>query len=307
LDNFIIKEITLCPKKLFQETGVSVNTAIIHLVNKRPKDFSEVLFNDCRNNDLGDYKGKIFKTKQKEILSFPDHVFNFNGGSKLLKSIVRFDKMINYLDGGLGMHTTDNKRFLAVVDYDGQKFASNGIEQFVSFKNVDGQKWKFYHKKGGDNKYYLPAEFALRWDEESRNFYNMPKNYDLTQQRQGFIISGVSSVLSARLSTPGALWESNKAMCFFSKNPRRLPTEFFVGILNSRIYSDIVKLLNHTNSIQIRDIKKIPMPDFKQDDVKRITEISKEIIKFKKQDLKYNFDPQQQEIDKIVLSYFNRV
>jgi hypothetical protein len=49
------------------------------------------------------------------------------------------------------------------------------------------------------------------------------------------------------------------------------------------------------------------MPDFKQDDVKRITEISKEIIKFKKQDLKYNFDPQQQEIDKIVLSYFNRV
>ncbi|HPD19179.1 MAG TPA: tetratricopeptide repeat protein, partial [Candidatus Goldiibacteriota bacterium] len=49
--------------------------------------------------------------------------------------------------------------------------------------------------------------------------YKMPKNYNLNDERQGFLISGVCSTLSARLATIGALWESNKAMCFFPKEP----------------------------------------------------------------------------------------
>ena len=38
--------------------------------------------------------------------------------------------MVNYLDGGLGMHTTDNNKFLAIADYNGIQHAkNNGIDQ----------------------------------------------------------------------------------------------------------------------------------------------------------------------------------
>src|SRR3990167_8760227 len=92
----------------------------------------------------------------------------------------------------------------------------------------------------------------------------MPKNFNLNDSRQGFLISGVCSTLSTRLATKGALWESNKAMCFFPKDPVKYPPEFFVGILNGDLYNKIIKILNHTNSIQIRDIKKLPLFNYKK-------------------------------------------
>ena len=306
LKNYTINEITLCSKKLFKDSGALVNTSIIYLTNKKATDKHAVIFNDCRENEVDDYNGKKYQTIQKNILSYPDYVFDFNGGAKLLGKINEFKKMVNYLDGGLGMHTTDNHKFLAIADYNGIQYAkNNGIERKINIKDIDDKKWKFYHKKGGNNKYYLPAEYAIKWDKESVANYKMPSNYNLNDNRQGFIISGICSNLTARLSTVGALWESNKAMCFFPKDLKKYPSEFFVGVLNSDVYNKMIKLLNHTNSMQVRDIKKMPMPDFKDKDIKTITEISKNIIKNLKHNLDYNFDQEQKQIDKVVSVYFN--
>lgn len=306
LKNYTINEITLCPKKLFKDSGALVNTSIIYLTNKKLDENHEIVFNDCRENDVDNYDGKKYRTRQKNILLYPDCVFDFNGGAKLLGKINEFKKMVNYLDGGLGMHTTDNNKFLAIADYNGIKYVkNNGIVMEVPIRDIDGKKWKFYHKKGGNNKYYLPAEYAIKWDKESVINYKMPNNFNIDDSRKGFIISGICSNLTARVSTVGALWESNKAMCFFPKDPQNYPPEFFIGILNSDIYNKMVKLLNHTNSIQIRDIKKLPLPDLKTKDVKTITEISKNIIKNFKKDLNYCFEQQQRQINEIVSAYFN--
>jgi len=306
LKNYTINEITLCSKKLFKDSGALVNTSIIFITNKKATEEHAVIFNDCRENDVDDYNGKKYKTIQKNILFYPDHVFDFNGGAKLLGKINEFKKMVDYLDGGLGMHTTDNHKFLAIADYNGIQYAkNNGIKEWINIKNIDGKKWKFYHKKGGNNKYYLPAEYAIKWDKESVSNYKMPSHYNLNDDRQGFIISGICSNLTSRLSTVGALWESNKAMCFFPKNPKKYPPEFFVGVLNSDVYNKMVKLLNHTNSIQIRDIKKLPMPNFTDKDIKAIVEISKNIIKNLNHNFNYNFNKDQEQINKIVEAYFN--
>lgn len=306
LKNYTINEITLCPKKLFKDNGVIVNTSVIYLTNKKVDDEHVIIFNDCRENEINDYNGKKYQTKQKNILSYPDYVFDFNGGAKLLGKINEFKKMVEYLEGGLGMHTTDNNKFLSIINYNGTKYAkNNSVNTEVLVNDIDGKKWKFYHKKGGNNKYYLPAEYAIRWDRESITNYKMPSRFDINVNREGFIVSGICSNLTARLSTISALWESNKAMCFFPKDPQKYPPEFFIGVLNSDIYNKMIKLLNHTNSIQIRDIKKMPMPDFEEQDVKIISEISKNIIKNLKNNLDYDFKYDQNRIDKIVSPYFN--
>jgi len=66
----------------------------------------------------------------------------------------------------------------------------------------------------------------------------------------------------------------------------------------------MIKLLNHTNSLQIRDIKKLPMPDFKENDVKTIVEIASSIIKKIENNLEYNFESDQRQINQIVERYF---
>ena len=119
------------------------------------------------------------------------------------------------------------------------------------------------------------------------------------------LISGVCSTLSTRLATKGALWESNKAMCFFPKDPVKYPPEFFVGILNGDLYNKIIKILNHTNSIQIRDIKKLPLFNFKKEDIQEISQIVRNIIKQKKSNLDYDFSLEQKKINQIVNSYIS--
>jgi len=92
-------------------------------------------------------------------------------------------------------------------------------------------------------------------------------------------------------------------MCFFPKEPDKYPPEFFVGVLNSEAYNKIIRFLNHTNSIQIRDIKKLPFFDFNNENIEQITKIVKNIIKQKKNNLDYNFSFEQKQIDQIVNKY----
>jgi hypothetical protein len=116
----------------------------------------------------------------------------------------------------------------------------------------------------------MPTEHCIKWDSSSVLKYKIPKTTDVEGNAQGIIISGISSELSARLATPGALWESNKAFCFFPKDPKSFPPEFFIGLLNSKLYNSIARLLNHTVSLQIRDIKKLPFFCFSDPDINKI-------------------------------------
>jgi len=302
LENYTIEEITLCSKDLFKDTGALVNTCVIYLKKRKPNEDDYVVFNDCKHNKIGNYIGEKRKIKQKEMLTYPDFIFGFNGNVELLKKMIKLKKITEVLDGGLGMHTTDNNRYLGIVDYNGKTYANNGLSK-VSIDKIDGKLWKFYHKKGGNHKYYMPVEHCIKWDKESVSHYKIPKIININEKRQGFIISGVSSKLSVRLATKKALWESNKAFCFFSKHPTEYPPEFFIGILNSKIYNDIAKLLNHTVSLQIRDLKKLPLFPFIRKDIKDITDITKKIISSLKINLDYDFSKEQKKIDIIVDRY----
>jgi phospholipid N-methyltransferase len=303
LQNFIIKEITLCPLNLFKSSGALVKTCIISLENIKPNKNNCISFNDCRENEIGNYKGKKYKVNQLKLLSYPDFIFDFNGKSKLIEKIQKSKKMIDFLGGGLGMHTTDNKKYLAVIDYNGTRYGKNGVKNVISINRIDNRNWKFYHKKGGNKKYYFPVEFAIKSDENSLKKYKGYKNQIPFLNKQGFLISGISSCLSARLSKKGALWESNKAMCFFSKYPQKYPNEFFIGLLNSNIYNEIAKLFNHTNSLQIRDIKKLPFFDFSKKDVKEISKLTKEIISELKENIDFDFSEKQKKINLLVGKY----
>jgi len=303
LENYHIENITLCPSKLFKELGAMVNTCIIHIINKKPSNESIITINDCRENKIGDYVGKIIKIKQLKFLDYPDYVFDFNGGGKILDKLNKQKKLIEFLDGGLGMHTTDNKKYLAVIDYDGERYGNGGITNIMPYKEIDGVNWCYYHKKGGDAKYYSPVEYAIKWDKKSQSHYKSLNNLLKFKDRQGFIVSGISSTLSARKAKKGAFWESNKAMVFFPKEPQKYPPEFFIGILNSDIYNKIIKLLNHTSSIQIRDIKKLPFYDFSTNDVNLIAKTVSGIITKLEKNLSYDFIKEQDKINTIVNNY----
>jgi len=155
LKNFVIKNITLCPHNLFKDTGALVNTCIINLANRKPSNNDDIIFNDCRNLEIGNYDGKKHSIKQNRIFDYPDYVFDFNGNEELIEKIKKVGKLVDVVDGGLGMHTTNNEKFLGIVDYESVRYAKNGVRKIVPIYEVNKSGWKFYHKKGGDTKYCI--------------------------------------------------------------------------------------------------------------------------------------------------------
>ena len=303
LENFSIKEITLCQKNLFE--WATVSTCIIIIENKKPTKESKYIINDCRNNPVWQYNWIINENPQIDTLNNPDYIFDINNNPSFLKMVNNNDKMIHYLNWGLWMHTKNNEKYLSIVDYNWINYTKKKtITSFIPNKDVDGKKRIYYHKQGGWFKYYLPAEYAVKWDKESLSNYVIPKNALWLKNKQWFIISWVCSNLSARLSTPWAMRESNKAMCFFPKDSK-YPCEYFIWLLNSSSYARLMKTLNHTNSIQIRDIYKLPMIHLKKEDKTELINIVKLIINNMKKNLTFDYNEYQNKIDKIVENYFN--
>jgi hypothetical protein len=193
---------------------------------------------------------------------------------------------MEFLTGGLGMHTGNNDKFI--------KKNEGNLEK----------GYRYYHKKGGNVKFYAPVENVLKWTKHIRSkYYDCMSNIKKNEGKKGFIISGISSELAAREMQEGAAWESNKAMGFFPKDPKKYPVEFFIGILNTPIYNKIMKMFNHTNSIQIRDIEKIPMFPFEDEDIEKISLLSRFIIEKLKVNMSYNYKSELIKINQIVKKY----
>lgn len=302
LENFCVKEITLCQKSLFE--WATVSTCIIIIENNKPTDDSKFIINNCRCTPIWQYDWIINKCSQRDTLGNPDHVFDINNNPSLLKMANSTDKMVDYLEWWLWMHTKDNNKYLSVVDYDGVNYAKKKtILNIVSSKEIDGKNWMFYHKQWWWFKYYLPAEYAVKRDDESVSNYVIPKNALWLKDKQWFIISWVCSSLSARLSTPWAMWESNKAMCFFPQVVD-YPCEYFIWLLNSSHYANLMRTFNHTNSIQIRDIYKLPMIHLNEEDKDELIKYVKLIIESMKTNLEFDYSEYQEKIDRIVEKYF---
>lgn len=288
LENFTIESITLCPPNLFREMGVSVATSIITIVNRRASSDYAVKINDCRENAVGDYAGEVFEVPQAEFARDPDYIFNhFAKVRGVLDKVAKLPKLIDYLDGGLGMHTTNNAKFIYSIVYGEKATGKSRVMRYlknkVALEDLDSSDWRVYHKRGGHLTYFERPAYAIRWDAKSRaNYKGYHERMEDLAERPGFVISGIATYLSARMMERGALWESNKAMCFFPKQPKKYPPEFFVGILNTSYYRELAKAFNHTSSLQVRDIRKLPMLDFSPVEIKEIANLVREIVKAKK-------------------------
>lgn len=275
-----IESVTLLPSTVFHDA--SVNTAIVSLRKSTPASTHQVKFFDLRTRAPGDYHSTpSARVDQSELAANHASVFAFDPRERAaLVSVGRGPRLLDLVDGGLGMYTKDNRRFLGRIDYGA---GASGTLPAVPLAAVDGTAWVPYHKRGGVSRWWAPAEHCVRWDEASRRGYGMPGTALAGRDaagnpRPGFIVSGVSSRLSARLITPGAMWESNKAFGFFPKDPSVWPPEFFVAILNSQWYDRLANSLNHTVSLQIRDLKALPLLPFTPSERKQLAVLARRAI-----------------------------
>lgn len=264
-----LTSITLLPTDTFP--GAAVRTAIVDLTKQRPSRGHRVRFVDARRT--GNFTGTpetTFDVPQFELAANPGAVLAFAPAQReVLTAMASCPPLVSICDGGLGMWTRDNASYLAVTDWGDQapSLTPRVGQPVVPAADIDGTAWRHYHKRGGTRRWWGPAEHCVRWDERSRSAYALPATAQAGETtdgttRPGVIVSGVSTRLSARLLTPGAMWESNKAFGLFPRDLGQHPVEFLCAVLNSRWYDTAANALNHTVSLQWRDLSALPLLPF---------------------------------------------
>lgn len=300
-----IDGITLLPADTFPDA--TVNTAVLVITNSRPAIDHKVALVDARTVSTSQVATiAAVHVAQSVLRDAPGHVLTFDQpGRRCLELVTRFPAVIDHLDGGLGMFTTDNVRHLAVVTDNGVPRAPvKPGQRTIDANHVDGKTWRYYHKRGGENRWWKPAEHAVAWDAASRAQYTIPAHLtQITSTRAGIAVSGVAARLSARMFTTGAAWESNKVFGLFPKDPTAYPPEFFLALFNSATYADIAHALNHTVSLQVRDLRSFPMPQLTADQVARLAALGAAAVSWARAGGEGE-PPQQADIDSLVAAGF---
>jgi len=320
LNNCIIKEILLAPKNLFSDQKVSTNPVIIILtkcsgnknIGKRERNLMRIV---PRINSEEDYLKPpiINEIPQYKYYSLPFTIFYVDIEDKVIELFEKAPTLENYLKGYIGMHTHNNRKFIAAIDgtelaklfeRKNKKHISQETKlKIISEEEFNTEKWKPYLKRGGGDQYYRPMMEALNWDDKAISIYDIPKNVPFEQE--GIAISGISSRLAARYMPKGCYWDSNKAIGFIVTN-KSVSIFYMLGLLNSSFYNYLAKgIINNTNSIQITGIHALPIIQPDKEIKNAVEKLVNNIIENLKNNLKYDYTSVQKHIDNIIYKFYD--
>jgi len=319
LNNCIINEILLAPTNLFGKQNVSTYPAIIFLTKRSVDSNEQVRDNNLmsiisriKNEDEYWKPQVVNEIKQRRYKSLPFNIFFFEVEDQIIDLFENAPKLDNFIKGYIGMHTHNNKKYIAAIE--GTELADIfrkknyiKIKQNEKFKIVLGsdlktERWKPYLKRGGGDQYYRPIMEALDWDEKSIPVYDIPNNVPF--EKEGVVISGISSRLAARYMPIGCYWDSNKAIGFIAKD-KSISIEYFLGLLNSSLYNYLSKgIINNTNSIQISGIHSLPFIKPNKETQEEVEVLVNQIIENKRKNLGYDYTCEQKSINDIIFNFY---
>ncbi|MGL5125905.1 MAG: BREX-1 system adenine-specific DNA-methyltransferase PglX, partial [Fusobacteriaceae bacterium] len=165
-------------------------------------------------------------------------------------------------EGKQGLATADNDRFLRMwseVDIKKSKMDCQNKDEALE----SGKKWFPYNKGGEKRKWYGNQEYLVNWENdgnEIRNFFDAkgklrsrPQNTEFYFRESiswGLITSAGSSF---RYFPKGFIYDVGGMSYFTNKNVFNT-----LGILNTKIYNDLTKIINPTINLQIGDVVSLP-------------------------------------------------
>ena len=318
LENYRLREILLPPRNLFSQQGVNNSPCIIVIEKSNPGSSHEVAFTDRLKNEQEYYNPpRVSHLPQRNFLKIDGYPISLGADSFAAGLFSSLPSIGEVMEGHIGLHTHDNRRFIAAVQGTklSERFSRQGrmviprrfIRQgrtVIPRRFITGKgQWRPYLKKGGEERYYREIEEAVDWSPEAIAQYDIPSGGDLFL-REGIIISGVSRRLAARYMPPGCLWDSNKAIGFVAKDSD-ISLWYLLGLFNSRLYNFLAKgILNTTNSLQIGDIRRLSFKYPSRQQKSAVERMVKRIVKKLKKNPGYDYSQEQEQIDEVIFELY---
>ena len=221
--------------------------------------------NKITENIESNEKGNLikFQAKQKDFEKIPGSPIAYWVSDKVREIFEKNQKLGDIGEAKQGLATADNNRFLRLwneVNYNKIGYNMSNSQEALESK----KKWFPYNKGGEFRKWYGNQEYLVNWENdgyEIKNFKNAvvrnPSYYFKESISWGLITSAGSSF---RYFPKGFVYDVSGMSYFLEKNQFN-----YLGILNTKIYSDLTKIINPTINLQIGDILVLPATEIKNE------------------------------------------
>ena len=225
-----------------------------------------------------------FQAKQKDFEKIPGSAIAYWVSDKIREIFKKNQKLGDIGEAKQGLATADNNKFLRLwneVNYSRIGYNMSNSQEALESK----KKWFPYNKGGEFRKWYGNQEYLVNWENdgyEIKNFYDekgklrsRPQNteYYFKESISWGLITSTGS--SFRYFPKGFVYDVSGMSYFLEKNQFN-----YLGILNTKIYSDLTKIINPTINLQIGDILVLPATEIKNEKfnilVQQNIDISKE-------------------------------
>lgn len=221
--------------------------------------------------------GWRYHVNQKEFEKIQGSPIAYWVSDKIREAFEKNKKLGDIGEAKQGLATADNNRFLRLwneVSYNKIGFGmSNSAEALESMK-----KWFPYNKGGEKRKWYGNQEYLVNWENdgyEIKNFKNAvirnPSYYFRNSISWGLITSAGSSF---RYYPNGFIYDVG-GMSYFAENN----IFNYLGMLNTKIYEGLTKIINPTINLQIGDVIALPSVEIKNNQVSILVQQNIDIAK----------------------------
>ncbi|MDD4493589.1 MAG: BREX-1 system adenine-specific DNA-methyltransferase PglX [Eubacteriales bacterium] len=169
-----------------------------------------------------------------------------------------------------------SERFISIFDnYDiysisvsaSQNVTGNNAKYLRFFWEVENNKinknikWIFYAKGGGFRKWYGNMIDVIDWTPSSREIYRtghasqiVPENYWYKKGITWGLIT--SNIPSFRLLPVDSTFDKGGSSIFITDDKKY---NYILGLLNSKVFLNVVKIFNPTLNFQVKDIRSMPV------------------------------------------------
>lgn len=295
VENCLIHEITLAPRRLFHQHDADVRTAILILEKCTGMDKSDVRASHGmklvdRLTDEAEYlnppKSKIQLIAQKAFIDMDQHNFFINVPEPIIDIILTAEKQLgDVVEGGTGISTGHDARFLRKV--------TDGNPEWVPFYKNGGFKDDWY--------YETPYQISRDWQTPSRQHKGfLARNSDF-YFREGITCSSMGIAFSAAYLPPGCLFGVNANFFCASRNH----LFYVLGFLNSLLAKYLVRAIyNRTNMVTAGYLKRLPYIEPQKGVKSAVSKLSMSIVHKKREDPFYDFSSLQAKIDTLIFATY---
>lgn len=143
-------------------------------------------------------------------------------------------------------------------------------------------RWKHYAKGGDFRKWYGNVIHVVDWSKEAKNYYKTNSTSNMLASEYvdcpGIAYTDISSKGTGfRFFEGGAFDKSGPVICSVQH------FNYIIALLNSKVFSEYMNIVNPTIHLQVKDIKSFPI-EIKDTSEPKITTISQECIGLSQQD-----------------------